>query len=184
MSLSSPAAFARRSFLTFSASALAACAGGSGAPPSAAPGPTAGAGTPPDFELATLGGDHVRLADHLGKEVVLVDFWATFCEPCLLALPNLDALYRKQRARGFLVLGVSIDEASSAARVRAEASKLGLTFPVLLDQDTRVIALYNPRATAPYSVLIGRDGRILRRQEGYTASDHESLEQAVDRALG
>ena len=140
---------------------------------------------PPDFDLATLTGDHVRLAEHLGKEVVLVDFWATFCEPCLLALPGLDALYRKHQARGFLVLGISIDEASSAGRVQLkEASKLGLTFPVLLDQDTRVIALYNPRATAPYSVLIGRDGRILRRQEGYTSSDRTSLEDAVDRALG
>jgi len=126
----------------------------------------------------------VRLADHLGKDVVLVDFWATFCEPCLLALPNLDALYRSRRARGFVVLGVSIDEASSVARVRAEVSKLGLSFPILLDQDTRVVALYNPRATAPYSVLIGRDGRVVRRQEGYTASDRATLEGAIDQALG
>jgi hypothetical protein len=53
----------------------------------------------------------------------------------------------------------------------------------LLDQDTRVAALYNPRATAPYSVLIGRDGRVLRRQEGYTAGDRAELERAVEAAL-
>jgi len=175
--------FPRRSFVGLTASVLAACAGtgGASAPASA---PVAGSGTPPDFELATLGGGHERLSDHLGKKVILIDFWATFCEPCLLALPNLDALYRKHAARGFVVFGISIDEASSAARVRAEVSKLGLSFPILLDQDTRVIALYNARATAPYSVLVGRDGRVLRRQEGYTGAERDALEREIDRALG
>lgn len=173
----------RRGLLALAGSAVAACGGRGGTSP-AGPPPAAGSGTPPDFELATLGGGHERLSDHVGKQVVLVDFWATFCEPCLLALPNLDALYRKHAARGFVIFGISIDEASSAARVRAEVSKLGLTFPILLDQDTRVIALYNPRATAPYSVLIGRDGRILRRQEGYTGADRDELDREIDRALG
>jgi len=174
---------ARRHFLVTACTAVAAaCGPAHPAGSSAAPRP-AGAGTPPDFELSTLAGGHEHLADHLGKRVVLIDFWATFCEPCLLALPNLDALYRSRKERGFIVLGVSIDEASNASRVRAEVSKLGLTFPILLDQDTRVVALYNPRATAPYSVLIGRNGTVIRRQEGYTSTGHQALEQAVDAAL-
>jgi peroxiredoxin len=161
--------------------------GGCGASSSsaAAPGSDSGRGrSAPDFELATLSGGHERLSDHRGKDVVLIDFWATFCEPCLLALPNLDAMYRREHARGFVVFGISIDEAASAARVRGEASKLGVSFPILLDQDTRVVALYNPRATAPYSVLVGRDGNVLRRQEGYTQGEREDLERAVDDALG
>lgn len=159
--------------------------GGCGAPASSANSAASapGGGAAPDFELTTLSGGRERLSDHRGKDVVLIDFWATFCEPCLLAMPELDALYRRDRARGFVVFGISIDEAASAARVRSEASKLGVSFPILLDQDTRVVALYNPRATAPYSVLIGRDGTILRRQEGYTTSERENLEQAVDAAL-
>jgi len=160
---------------------LAAALGCSGAQSGASGG--ANPGSPPDFELPALNGGRVRLSDHLGKDVVLLDFWATFCEPCLLAMPTLDQIYRKQRARGFVVLGVSIDEASNAARVRGEVQKLGVSFPILLDQDTRVAALYNPRASAPYSVLIGRDGRVLRRQEGYTAADRPELEQAIEAAL-
>lgn len=160
---------------------LAAC---SGAPAPSANEPSAKSGSrPPDFELPALSGGSVRLSDHLGKDVVLLDFWATFCEPCLLAMPALNDLYQKQRARGFVVLGVSLDEASSAARVRSEVQKLGVTFPILLDQETRVVALYNPRATAPYSVLIGRDGSVIRRQEGYTPADHDDLERAVEAAL-
>ena len=182
MSVLSRTLLARRQFvLTACTGVLAACAPERPAGSSAAP--PAGAGTPPDFELSTLAGGHEHLAEHLGKQVILIDFWATFCEPCLLALPNLDALYRSRKDRGFLVLGVSIDEASNASRVRAEVSKLDLSFPILLDQDTRVVALYNPRATAPYSVLVGRDGHVIRRQEGYTTSGHQALEQAVDQAL-
>ena len=161
--------------------ALAGC--GAPAPSSNTAAAGAALGVAPDFELATLAGSRERLSDHRGKDVVLIDFWATFCEPCLLAMPELDALYRRERARGFVVFGISIDEAGSAARVRGEASKLGVSFPILLDQDTRVVSLYNPRATAPYSVLVDRDGRIVRRQEGYTTGEREQLEQAVEAAL-
>jgi peroxiredoxin len=140
--------------------------------------------TPPDFELETLTGETVRLGDHVGKEVVLVDFWATFCEPCLATMPRLDALYRKYKDRGFVVLGVSIDGPDSIADVRSQVSRLGVSFPILLDQETRVVALYNPKTSAPYSVLIGKDGRILHRREGYASETESALDQEVAQALG
>lgn len=137
----------------------------------------------PDFELPALSGGSVRLHDHLGKDVVLLDFWATFCQPCLVSMPELDRLYGKYKARGLVVLGVSIDEAAAQGRVRGEVAKLGVTFPILLDQETRVVAMYNPRATAPYSVLIGRDGRVVGRREGYVRGDERTLEAEILRAL-
>jgi len=162
---------------------LAAAACGGNASPGATSATQAGPSLAPDFELTTLAGTRERLADRRGKDVVLIDFWATFCEPCLLALPELDALYQREKSHGFVVLAVAIDEAANVARVRSEVSKLGLTFPVLLDPDTRIISLYNPRATAPYSVLVGRDGQVLRRQEGYTTGERENLEHAIADAL-
>ena len=141
------------------------------------------AARPPDFELPRLDGGTERLSDHFGKDVVLVDFWATFCKPCLRAMPELDALYRARRARVFVVLGVAIDGPGSTADVQAAVSRLDVSFPILLDQESRAIALYNPRASAPFSVLIGRDGRVLAQREGYTTGAHASLEQDVDSAL-
>lgn len=138
---------------------------------------------PPDFELPTIDGKTERLSDHLGKEVVLLDFWATFCEPCLAGMPHLDALYREHRARGFTVLGIAIDGPESVSQVRGTVSKLGVSFPILLDQETRVVALYNPKTSAPYSVLIGRDGRILKKQEGYTTGNAAAVEQDIQAAL-
>jgi peroxiredoxin len=145
--------------------------------------PEASRSTPPDFELETLSGDTARLGDHLGKDVVLVDFWATYCEPCLTSMPHLDALYEKYKARGFVVLGVSIDGPDSVAQVRAEVQKLGVHFPILLDQETRVVSLYNPRTSAPYSVLIGRDGRVRNKREGYTTGSAGALEADIVAAL-
>lgn len=138
---------------------------------------------PPDFELSTVFGGTERLSDHLGKEVVLLDFWATFCEPCLAAMPHLDELYRRHREQGFVVLGIAIDGPDSVAQVKTAVSKLGISFPILLDQETRVVALYNPKASAPYSVLIGRDGRILKKQEGYSTGNAGAVEQDIVRAL-
>jgi peroxiredoxin len=161
---------------------LAAC-GSAAAPTAAGPEPAAAAARPPDFELPRLEGGSERLSDHFGKDVVLVDFWATFCKPCLRAMPELDGLYRARKDRGFVVLGVSIDGPGSSADVQAAVSRLGVSFPILLDQDSRAVALYNPRASAPFSVLIGRDGRVLTQREGYTTGSHGELERDIDAAL-
>ena len=154
-----------------------------GAPNTPAAPAASSAARPPDFELPRLDGGTVRLSDHFGKDVVLIDFWATFCKPCLRAMPDLDVLYRARRERGFVVLGVSIDGPGSTADVQAAVSRLGVSFPVLLDQESRAIALYNPRASAPFSVLIGRDGRVLTQREGYTTGEHASIASDIDAAL-
>lgn len=157
--------------------------GCSPAAPTAASPAASSAALPPDFELPRLDGGSERLSAHFGRHVVLVDFWATFCKPCLRALPELDALYRSRKAQGFVILGVSVDGPGSSADVQAVVSRLGVSFPILLDQESRALALYNPRASAPFSVLIGRDGRVLGQHEGYTSGAHGSIEQEVDAAL-
>ncbi len=159
--------------------ALALGCGAAGASPDRPP----SAASPPDFELPRLDGGSERLSNHFGKHVVLIDFWATFCKPCIKAMPELDALYRARREQGFVVLGVSIDGPGSTADVQAEVSRLGVSFPILLDQESRAIALYNPRASAPFSVLIGRDGGVLAKREGYTTGSHEALTRDIDAAL-
>jgi len=173
----------RALLLALAAPAFLACSSTGGAA-AGAPAPSAPAQVaPPDFELSTVDGRSERLSEHLGKEVVLLDFWATFCEPCLAGMPHLDALYRQHRAEGFVVLGIAIDGPDSVAQVKTAASKLGISFPILLDQETRVVALYNPKTSAPYSVLIGRDGRILKKQEGYTTGNAATVERDIEAAL-
>lgn len=125
----------------------------------------------------------MRLHDLVGSKVILLDFWATYCDPCLAAMPHLQEVYAKHREQGFVVLGISIDGPESASNVRSTVAKLGVEFPILLDEESRVVALYNPRTSAPYSVLIGRDGRVLAQQEGFTTGNAALMDDAIVKAL-
>lgn len=136
----------------------------------------------PDFELSALDGRTVHLADHLGRDVVLLDFWATFCGPCLSEMPRLDALYRRQRARGFVVIGISVDDADSLSDVRRVTAGHA-SFPVLLDTEARVIPHYDPSLLLPYEVLIGRDGVVISTHAGYAQGDAAALEREIEAAL-
>ncbi len=137
-----------------------------------------------DFQLDDVRGGRFQLSEHRGKDVVLLDFWATWCDPCKVELPHLVEIYEKYRGRGLVVAGVSIDGPESIAQVRGDVQQLRITFPVLLDQETRVVAAYNPRRNAPYSVLINRLGRVVSEHEGYTPGDETILAREIERELG
>ncbi|MHB8421101.1 MAG: peroxiredoxin family protein [Myxococcales bacterium] len=138
----------------------------------------------PDFELSDTDGNAVKLSDYLGKEVVYLDFWASWCGPCQLELPQLQALYEKYRDQGFVVLGVAMDDPTTVGAVAPVARKDGLTFPVLLDAQSRAVALYNGSKSAPYGVLIDRRGRIVEQRAGYTPGDERRLEAQLLTELG
>jgi peroxiredoxin len=117
----------------------------------------------PDFTLRTLEGKNLRLKEQRGQ-VVLVNFWATWCAPCRQEMPKLNALYDKYKGSGFVLLGVNVDDdARNAATV---AGKLGVTFPVLFDTDKNVSKLYDLNSM-PSTVLIDRDGRVRFLHRGY-----------------
>lgn len=139
-------------------------------------------GGAPDFALRDLTGRTVRLSDHRGK-VVLINFWATWCVPCAVELRHLERLYRTYSPQGFVVLGISMDGPESAANVDPQARRYGLTFPVLYDQETRVVALYNPKRTAPFTIIVGRDGAVARRREGYHTGDEVQVEKDIKALL-
>jgi peroxiredoxin len=137
-----------------------------------------------DFTLRDLDGKTVRLSDYLGKDVILLDFWATWCVPCGAELPHLESLYRSNRGRGFVVLGIDMDGPETMAQVGPFARRYDLTFPVLLDEETRVVGLYNPKRVAPMTILIDRRGQVARVRSGYNAGDERLIAEDVKSLLG
>jgi peroxiredoxin len=134
------------------------------------------AGSPaPDFTLPTADGRNLRLQELRGQ-VVLLNFWATWCGPCREEMPQLDKLHAKYRTSGFTLLGVNIDDDPHAAT--ALAAKLGLGFPVLLDVDKRVSKLYE-LGTMPSTVLIDRDGRVRYVHRGYRDGVGQTYDQQI-----
>ena len=117
----------------------------------------------PDFTLKSAEGRNLRLAEQRGQ-VVLVNFWASWCGPCRQEMPHLNRLYDKYKASGFTLLAVNIDDDPRTGS--GTAAKWGLKFPVLLDADKAVSKLYD-LGSMPATVLIDRDGRVRHLHRGY-----------------
>jgi peroxiredoxin len=111
--------------------------------------------TPP-LDLADASGKRHRLSDYRGK-VVLLNFWATWCEPCREELPSIERLRTALAGKPFVVLAVQMGGSARTAQDLAE--ELGLRFPLLLDRDSSVTAAWGVK-TLPMSFLIGRDGAV------------------------
>ncbi|MFY9269372.1 MAG: redoxin domain-containing protein [Candidatus Manganitrophaceae bacterium] len=129
-------------------------------------------GPAPDFVLSDLDGKAVRLSDHRGK-VVLLDFWATWCEPCKKALPEIQGIYEKYQENGFVVLGVNFGEKQKDAERMAR--QMGLTFPILTDQKVEVAERYGV-TNLPVTFFIDPDGIIRERVFGGTLTAEKIVE--------
>jgi peroxiredoxin len=145
--------------------------------------PSRSAGRATDFSLSSVDGKTVHLSDYLGKDVVLLSFWATWCAPCVGEMPKLEELYQRFHARGFTVLSISMDGPETISNVDSTVRRLGVTYPVLLDEETRVVALYNPARDAPFTLIIGKDGRIAESRVGYAPGDEKMLADRVESLL-
>lgn len=122
------------------------------------------AGRPaPDFALRSSTGENLRLSEYRG-DVVMINFWATWCGPCRQEMPLLDDLYNRYQRVGFNLLGVNIDDDSS--RAMDMMAELGVDFPVLFDDRKEVSRMYEVDAM-PVTVLVDREGTVRYVHQGY-----------------
>lgn len=131
--------------------------------------------TAPDFTLRSTEGRNLRLQEQRGQ-VVLVNFWASWCGPCKQEMPHLNRLHEKYRSAGFVLLGLNIDE--DARLGAATAARWGLKFPVLLDTDKTVVRRYD-LGSMPATVLIDRDGQVRHLHRGYREGTEVTYEQQI-----
>ncbi len=117
----------------------------------------------PDFVLRSSTGENLRLSEYRG-DVVLINFWATWCGPCRQEMPLLDDLYGRYQRVGFNLLGVNIDEDSRRAMQMVQ--ELGVNFPVLFDEHKEVSKLYEVEAM-PVTILVDREGIVRHVHHGY-----------------
>ncbi len=136
------------------------------------------AGQPaPDFEMAYPGGQRVRLSDLRGQPV-LINFWATWCAPCRVEMPELVKAYEAHRQHGLVILAVNVRE--SAQQVQPFVDEFGMDFPVVLDLDGEISRQYQVR-NLPSSIFVGRDGLISVRWVGVLSP--EQLRKHLERIL-
>ncbi len=128
-----------------------------GAPLSASPSPREGS-LAPNFTLDTLDGTKVTLSELRGK-IVLINLWATWCPPCRAEMPALENAYKQYKDSGVVVLGLNVTNQDSEKDIPPFVDEFGLTFPILLDRDGSVSALYQLKGL-PTTYFVNREGII------------------------
>lgn len=136
----------------------------------------------PDFTLPDVNGGKFKLQEALKSGPVLVNFWATWCKPCLQELPMLDRIHQVYSPRGLQVVAVSVDNPRSASKVKPFTKGSGFKFTVLMDIDSEVRKTFGGNSM-PFSALIAPSGEIVYQHLGYVPGDEKQLEEAVVKLL-
>ena len=132
-------------------------------------------GPAPNFTLKSLSGKNLKLSEMTGN-VVLINFWASWCGPCRQEMPLLNDLHNKYEALGFTVLGVNVEEQSENAR--GFINDFPVDFPILLDNRNQVSQMYNVIAM-PTTVVVDRDGNMRYLHKGYKPGDEKQYRKMV-----
>jgi peroxiredoxin/YHS domain-containing protein len=130
----------------------------------------------PELTASDLAGRPVTWKGLEGK-VVLVDFWATWCAPCRKSMPELQALHDKYASRGFTVLGISIDEAKSASKVKKFAASKKIRYPIAIDSEKAPTWERFRVKAVPAAFLVDQEGRIVAQWTGASAEPREVEEK-------
>jgi len=135
-----------------------------------------------DFTLPDLSGTPTSLSDHLGKKVILINFWATWCAPCLKEMPELNKL-QQELGENLQVISITTDDPKDAAKAKAIVRRMKYEGLVLHDAETRVVSTYNPNKDMPFTIIIGKDKQIHHKKKGFTAGDEEKLKHWIEELI-
>ena len=136
-------------------------------------------GAAPDFTLKSRSGENIKLSELRG-EVVMINFWASWCAPCRQEMPLLEELYKKYSDLGFTLLAVNVEEDSSKADILLK--DIPVTFPVLYDNTNKVTKLYKVVAM-PSTIIVDRDGNMRYLHRGYLPGYEEEYRKQVSELI-
>jgi peroxiredoxin len=129
----------------------------------------------PQFTLGSRAGQNVSLAQYKGQ-VVMLNFWASWCGPCRQEMPLLESIYKKYSRLGFTMIGVNVEPDSNAANEWLKATPV--SFPILYDKDSKVSKMYDV-AGMPSTVIIDRTGKVRVLHRGYKPGDENEYLDSI-----
>lgn len=143
---------------------------------------TAGAGKLPDFRLQNLDNKIVAYSQLKGQKLTVIDFWATWCKPCVRAIPQLVKLHEQYGKQGVQFIGINVDGTRNLPKVKPFAHSLKIAYPVLLDENSDLMARLKVTAM-PTVLIVNADDEIVFFHQGYRPGDEKTLEVEIKKLL-
>jgi thiol-disulfide isomerase/thioredoxin len=134
-------------------------------------------GPAPQFTLDSRGGPKISLAQYKGQ-VVMLNFWASWCGPCRQEMPLLENIYKKYNKMGFTLIGVNVEPDSKDAEGFLKGLQAPVSFPVIYDKDSTVSKAYDVQGM-PSTVIIDRKGNIRVLHRGYKPGDENEYLDSI-----
>ncbi len=135
-----------------------------------------------DFSLKDINQKTVNISDISGENLTVIDFWATWCQPCIRSLPKLVEMSGEFEDKGVSFVGISVDSPRNISKVKPFAHTLGITYPVLMDPSGELMGELNIMAV-PTLLIVDRDLNIVYTHEGFNAGDEEEIREEIEKYL-
>ncbi len=134
------------------------------------------------FSLPTVEGTQFVLEEELGRGPLVFDFWATWCKPCIKALPGLQAIAKEYAPRGVRVFTINIDGPRNQSKIQLFLRRYRLELPVLLDKTNALMKQFQFVAP-PATMVLARNGEVAYKREGYKHGDEAKVRQVLNQLL-
>ncbi len=136
----------------------------------------------PDLYLYDMNNQFQSLPDRSGEKLTVVDFWATWCKPCLLSIPELIKLNNEYRDKGVNFIGINIDSPRNQSKIKPFSNSSGINYPVLLDPDQEAMKEMNV-VFVPTLLIYNSDGEVVFSHEGFKPGDQDVIRDELNKHL-
>lgn len=136
-----------------------------------------------DFRLKDLDNHWQQLSNLKGEKLTVIDFWATWCSPCIKVIPKLNALYNIYHEKGVQFIGLNIDSPKNNAKIKPFVNAYKIDYPVLKDPNSQVASRLNI-SSVPTLLVINSNNEIVFRHIGYNSGDEIIIEEELKKLLG
>jgi cytochrome c biogenesis protein CcmG, thiol:disulfide interchange protein DsbE len=135
-----------------------------------------------DLKLTSINNEEVHIKNMYSNGPLLINFWATWCQPCKAEIPHLNKLLQKYKEKGLSVVGINQDSQKSVAKVKSFVSAHNIEYPIVLDTNNEIFNRLSGQVL-PYSLLINKDGKVVFKHTGYNSGDERKIEEEIIKLL-
>jgi len=136
----------------------------------------------PRFRIQDLDNHWKGYTDLKGDKITVIDFWATWCQPCVRSLPLMNEIAEEYKSKGVNFIGISIDGPRNQSKVKPFVNSRGITYPILKDINSEVMAELNVSAV-PTLIIYDAEGEMILFHEGFKPGDELLIREEIDKVL-